>query len=94
LEVTTVPRRIDFAGEQDMDALAEYSYSIAEKLRDEDPHRLFEELTALAQWHPAKAAQVVMTLAAWFDPNVTTALLWNRVEGITEDRREVLRRTA
>lgn len=77
-----------------MDALAEYAYSIAEKIRDEDTNRLFEELTSLAQWHPAKAAQVIMALAAWFDPGTTTALLWNRVEAISEDRRNALRRTA
>lgn len=86
-------RRIDFSGEQDMDVVATYAFSIAEKIRDEDTQRLLDELTHLAQWHPAKAAQVTMALAAWFDPNITTAILFDRVYSITEDRREVLRQS-
>lgn len=79
-------RTVDLSGEQDMDRLAAHAISIAEKLRDEDTNRLFDELMNLAQWHPAKTAQLVLCLAAWFDPNVTTRTLWTRVEAITEDR--------
>ncbi|MFA5608324.1 MAG: hypothetical protein WDA07_14295 [Leucobacter sp.] len=76
----------DLSPEPDLDQVAEIALGIAERIREEDLRRLFEELQALAHKHPAKFAQVVMCLAAWFDPNVTTQTLWERVESITRSR--------
>ncbi len=82
---------LDLRPDPDLDHVAEITYGIAERIRDEDPRRLFNELVNLCARHPAKAAQVVMTFAAWFDPEDTTEVLWARVRGITAARTAALR---
>ena len=77
---------IDLAPEPDLDHLAEIAYNIAERIREHDPRREFLSLQDLCARHPAKAAQVIMCLAAWFDPQVSTQELWARVENITRSR--------
>lgn len=90
-----VPRRgrppFDRDPDPDLDNVADIAFAIAEKIRDEDPRRLFDELTHLCRNHPAKAAQIVMAFAAWFDPETPVGVLWERVAGITADgaRRQV-----
>ncbi|TDH57585.1 hypothetical protein E2F47_01780 [Mycobacterium eburneum] len=69
----------------DLDRVAEIAYGITEKLRDE-PTRLYGELVGLWQQHPAKAAQLTMTLAAWFDPDTPMSVLGDRVESISRER--------
>lgn len=71
----------DLAPDHDLDRVAEIAYRTTEKLREE-PHRLYGELVNLWHQHPAKAAQITMALAAWFDPNTPMSVLGNRVEAI------------
>lgn len=79
-------RKLDRSPDSDLNNVADIAVGIAEKIRDHDPRRLFDELTALCRWHPAKAAQLIMTFAAWFDPDVPVQTLWQRVDAITADR--------
>lgn len=79
-------KRIDMNPEQDMDALAEIAYELAERVRDDDPHVMRAELQRLCVEHPVKAAQVVMVLAVWFDPETTTTELWERVNSVARSR--------
>lgn len=79
----------DYMPEPDLDRVAEVALTIVEKLREDDPRRLFNELVGLAEKHPAKYAQVTMCLAAWFNPAEPVQTLWQRVESIPATRREV-----
>ena len=47
---------------------------------------MFEHLTQFCAGHPAKAAQLLMTFAAWFDPDEETGVLVARVRDITAAR--------
>lgn len=78
--------RVDYAPDPDLDQVASVAFGVAEKIRDDDPRRLFDELTRLCRRHPAKAAQLLMTYAAWFDPETPVHTLWARVQDITADR--------
>lgn len=78
--------RVDYNPDPDVDNVAAIAVGIAEKIREQDPRRLFDELTDLCRRHTAKAAQLIMTFAAWFDPEVPVQTLWNRVGDITTDR--------
>ena len=71
----------DMQPDPDLDRVAEIALNVHERLRDE-PTQLYGELVNLWQHHPAKAAQVTMCLAAWFDPDTPTSVLWARVEAI------------
>lgn len=79
-------KRVDFAPDPDLDNVASIAFGIAEKIRDDDPRRLFDALTDLCRRHPAKAAQVIMAFAAWFDTETPVHTLWGRVHEITRDR--------
>ncbi|MCA2275470.1 hypothetical protein JF780_05620 [Mycobacterium intracellulare] len=79
-------RRLDRTADPDLDNVADIAVGVAEKIRDHDPRRLFDELADLCRWHPAKAAQLIMTFAAWFDTDVPVHTLWARVYAITADR--------
>lgn len=84
--------RIDFNPDADLDRVAGVAIELTDAIREDDPRRVYTELLALCERHPAKAAQVLMCFAAWFDPNVSTQTLWARVESITQAR--TLGRTA
>lgn len=77
---------MDLEPESDLDEVAQIALDISEKIREQDVNSLFDELCALCQYHPAKAAQLLMTFAAWFDPETPTQALWQRVAAIAEDR--------
>lgn len=79
-------KRVDFDPDPDLDNVASVAIGIAEKIRDDDPRRLFDELTDLCRRHPAKAAQLIMAFAAWFDTEAPVHTLWARVHDITRDR--------
>lgn len=79
-------QRVDTLPDPNLDNVADIALNIVEKIREEDPRRLFDELKYLCRRHPAKAAQLIMTFAAWFDPEVPVRELWRRVEEITADR--------
>ncbi|OBK09042.1 hypothetical protein A5746_00980 [Mycolicibacterium conceptionense] len=55
---------IDLTPESDLDVVGANALSIVDRLTDP---RIYFELINLCQNHPAKAAQVVMCLAAWHD---------------------------
>lgn len=55
---------VDTRPEPDLDVVANHALTITERLTD--PQMWFE-LVDLCRQHPAKAAQVVMCLAAWHD---------------------------
>lgn len=73
-------------GEKDMDTVADAALLVAIRVREEDPTRVFNHLLGLCEQHPVKAAQVLMALAAWMDPDTPTNVLFRRVEDITKTR--------
>lgn len=77
----------------DVHRVARISFELSERIREADLEEMFAELVSLCQNHPAKAAQVIMVLSAWLDPDTPVGELWARVEGITQSRvRNVLHR--
>lgn len=78
--------RVDHTWDPDPDRVARIAIELADRVRDEDPARLFAELCNLTEFHPMKAAQLLMALAAFFNPAEGTVALVQRVEGITEAR--------
>lgn len=77
---------IDWTPDSNLHRVARFAAELADRIRDEDPRELFEELANLCHRHPAKAAQMLMAHAAWFDPEQTTAQLVARAESISEAR--------
>lgn len=76
----------DHTLEPDPDRVVRIALDLVEKIRDEDPRRMFDELSRLAERHPAKYAQVTMALAAFVNPDEGTVALEDRVWSITEAR--------
>lgn len=76
---------VDLNPDPDLDNVAQIAYGIAEKIRNQPPRQLFDALVALAQQHPAKMAQLIMTYAAWFDTEQPVWQLWDRVQAVTDD---------
>lgn len=62
--MSTAVATLDLAPERDLDVVAECSLTITNRLTDP---RLYFELIDLCRQHPAKAAQIIMCLAAWHD---------------------------
>ena len=83
-------RTVDLVPDHDLHRVARFAADLGERIRDEDPRRLFDELVLLCQYHPAKAAQLLMTHAAWFDPAQTTETLTSRAAAITASRVDAL----
>lgn len=54
----------DFMPEPDLDTVADHALMVTQRLTDRE---LYPELVNLCRNHPAKAAQVLMCLAAWHD---------------------------
>lgn len=79
-------RRVDAEWEPDPEVVAEKAMVFVERVREDDPAMVFAEVQALCQWHPAKAAQVLITLAAWFNPDESTESLVRRVQSISAAR--------
>lgn len=77
---------VDYAPEPDLDAVADYAAELGIRIRDEDPYAIYGQLVALCAKRPAKAAQVLMTFAAWFDPWTPRSALVSRAEAITGRR--------
>lgn len=70
---------VDLQAEDDLDRIAEIAVGLYERML-ESPDRLYAELVGLCAQHPAKSAQVLMCMVAWFDPEVPCTQLWQRVE--------------
>lgn len=77
---------VDQSYETDLDRVAEDALDLVERLREDDPRRVFEQLRLLAELHPAKYAQITMTLAAFVNPDEGTVALQRRVDAIAENR--------
>lgn len=79
-------RHTDLSLEPDVDVVAQKAFILSERIRDDDPARVFRETVGLCENHPARAAQVLLAFAAWFDPDVPVNTLWQRVAEITQSR--------
>jgi tRNA isopentenyl-2-thiomethyl-A-37 hydroxylase MiaE len=77
---------VDTAPDRDLNRVARIAAELGDRIREEDPRRLFDELVLLCRFHPAKAAQLLMCLAAWFDVDEDTATLVARARAVTESR--------
>lgn len=86
---------IDLIPDPNLDRVARITRQLAERIRDEDPATLFRELQALCREHPAKAAQIIVCFAAWFDPDEEPETLVARARAVTTSRvNAILRRTS
>lgn len=74
---------VDYAPDADLDRIAEIAAGLYERMVD-NPDLLYGELVGLCARHPAKAAQVVMCLVSWFDPETPCSVLWQRVEHLAD----------
>lgn len=66
-----------------LDRVGRIAAGLGDRIRDEDPREMYDELVNLCAKHPAKAAQLIMCLAAWFDPEEETSELVRRARSIT-----------
>ena len=76
---------IDLNPDANIDRVARIAAELGERIRDEDPQTMYDELVALCQFHPAKAAQLIMCHAAWFNPDETVSTLVARAQSITAE---------
>lgn len=74
---------VDMTYEPDVDQIAAIASGLGERIRDDDPRAMFDELVNLCRRHPVKAAQLLMCFAAWFDPFERARVLGDRAEAIT-----------
>lgn len=82
--------KVDFAAEKNMDKLAGIALSLSERIREEDVHEMRDHLINFCFWHPVKAAQLMMTFAAWLDQDESTETLGDRAEAAGLCRSAVL----
>lgn len=73
---------IDLSPDPNLDRVGRIAAELGDRIRDEDPKRLYDELVLLCRYHPAKAAQLLMCLAAWFDPDEETGELVARARSV------------
>lgn len=73
---------IDTTPDDNLDRVGRIAAQLGDRIRDEDPKRLYDELVLLCTYHPAKATQLLMTLAAWFDPEEDESELVARARAI------------
>lgn len=81
----------DFTPDPNLHRVAGIAADLAERIREEDPRRVYDELVELWHQHPAKAAQLTMTLAVWLDPDTPVSVLTGRAEAIAANRVERVR---
>lgn len=77
---------IDYKPDHDLDRVAGIAVDLGERVREEDPRRMYDDLVDLCAKHPAKAAQLIMCFAVWFDPNTTTSELIARAQEVSGAR--------
>lgn len=83
---------IDLKPETNLDQLAGIAIDLAEKVRRDDPVVVQRHVQSLCQLHPAKAAQIVMVLAVWLDPETPVNELWRRAEAAAAESQAARRR--
>lgn len=76
----------DLHPDHNLDRVARITAELGERIREEDPHEVYRHLLNLCAHHPAKAAQVLMCFAAWFDPECPTSVLVSRAQAATAAR--------
>lgn len=86
-------KTVDWTLDRNLDRVGRYAVGLAERIRDEDPREMFDDMQDFARRHPAKCAQIVMTLAALVDPSESPEVMAARVESITASRVEHVRLT-
>lgn len=74
---------VDLSPDPNLDRVGRIAAQLGERIRDEDPRQMYEELVALCARQPAKAAQLIMTFAIWFDPDEDNDELVARARRIT-----------
>lgn len=79
-------RNVDCSYETDLDKLAAIAQKLAEDIREMDPQRVFRECERLAKWHPTRAAQLLMCLATFVNPDESLGQRVTRVDAIVLDR--------
>ncbi len=67
----------------DFDELADAALGLADEVREVDPHALYRRLAYMSARDPERAAQLLMTLAAFVDLDAPLSVLISRVEVIT-----------
>lgn len=82
---------VDFTPDPNLHRVAGIAVDLAERIREEDPREVFDELMTLWHRHPAKAAQLTMTLAVWLDPATPVSVLTGRAERVAANRVELVR---
>lgn len=68
--------------------VAQIAFGFISKIREDDPQTMFQQLSLLAELHPAKYAQIAMALAAFVNPEEGTATLLARADSIAKSRVE------
>lgn len=76
-------RAIDCSPDPNLDRVAHIAADLGDRIRDEDPRRIYDELVLLCRFHPAKAAQLLMCFAAWFDPDEPASELIGRARAVS-----------
>lgn len=82
---------IDPTPDPNLDRVGRYAINLAERIRDEDPREMYDDMQHFAHHHPAKCAQIIMALAALVDPTERPYTMAARVEAITASRVEHVR---
>ncbi|AQT82497.1 hypothetical protein B1R94_02110 [Mycolicibacterium litorale] len=77
---------MDFSPDPNLDRVGRITSGLGERIREEDPREMFDELVSLCAWHPAKAAQIIMCFAVWFDPLEDTPTLVGRARAVSASR--------
>lgn len=86
-------RAVDWNPDSNLDRVGRITAQLGERIRDEDPRRMFDELVKLCAEHPGKAAQLIMCFAAWFDPDEDDTELVSRARAVATVH-PMLRRSA
>lgn len=73
---------VDMRPDPNLDRVGRIAAELGDRIRDEDPKRLYDELVLLCRYHPAKAAQLLMCHAAWLDPDEETSELVARARSV------------
>lgn len=83
----------DLTPDPNLDRVGRIAANLGDRIRGEDPRHMYDELVRLCANHPAKAAQLIMCFAAWFDPDEEVDELVSRARTITAEH-PTLRRSA
>lgn len=69
--------------EEYLEHIARDAQALVDDVRSVDPREVLREVMIQCEAAPLRMAQIVMTLAAWVDPDETLSARGARVEAIT-----------